>query len=125
MPVVRKRLAAGLLSGLLLLAGCGDLEPAASAKGIARNDLVSQMVTQLSASASLTFTAAFHLAGGGNAGMTQAQRPARTAFDYPTGRLVITDKAVTSLASSRTVVSRAWRLRERPRMRSRTVWLSR
>jgi hypothetical protein len=95
-PAARSRAAAGLLTGLLLLTGCGDLEEAAAAKGIASNNLVSQMVTQLSASNTLTYTAGYHLAGGGDATVTQAQNPPRTSLEYPAGRLLVTDKAVTA-----------------------------
>ncbi|MFG1609864.1 hypothetical protein [Actinoplanes sp. NPDC049265] len=82
------------LAGLLLLAGCGDL-PAASAQGIAGNDLVAEMVTQLDASATLTYTAGYHLAGGATATVTQAQKPLRQGYDYPGGRLVQTTASVT------------------------------
>jgi len=95
-PAARSRAAAGLLTGLLPLTGRGDLEEAASAKGIASNNLVSQMVAQLSASSTLTYTAAYHLAGGGDATVTQAQNPPRTSFEYPTGRLLVTDEAITA-----------------------------
>ena len=96
MPAARSRTAAGLLTGLLLLSGCGDFEEAAAAKGIASNNLVSQMVAQLSASNTLTYTAGYHLAGGGDATVIQAQNPPRTALEYPAGRLLVTDKAVTA-----------------------------
>ncbi|MEV6487948.1 hypothetical protein AB0M20_04785 [Actinoplanes sp. NPDC051633] len=105
MPATRSRAAAGLLTGLLLLAGCGDLEEAASAKGIASNNLVSQMVTQLSASNTLTYTAAYHLAGGGDATVTQAQNPPRTSFEYPSGRLLLTDKATTACSAGACTVT--------------------
>ena len=82
------------LTGLLLLSGCGDLD-AASAQGIAGNDLVAEMVTQLNTSAALTYTAAYHLAGGVTATLTQAQKPLRQGYDYPGGRLVVTEDAVT------------------------------
>lgn len=82
------------LTGLLLLSACGDLD-AASAQGIAGNDLVTEMVAQLNASAKLTYTAAYRLSGGATATVTQAQKPLRQGYDYPGGRLVITEDAVT------------------------------
>ena len=101
MPAVRSRSAAGLLTGLLVLAGCGDLEDAAAAKGIASNNLASQMVMQLAASSSLTYTASYRLAGGGDATLTQDRKPVRTAFAYPGGRLLITDKSVTACRNAK------------------------
>ncbi|MEV6637586.1 hypothetical protein AB0M54_43335 [Actinoplanes sp. NPDC051470] len=93
MPAIRRALPA-LLAGWLLLTGCGDL-PAASAQGLAGNDLVGAMVTQLTASAGLTYTAGYHLAGGTTATFTQAQKPLRQGYDYPGGRLVVSSSEVT------------------------------
>jgi hypothetical protein len=91
----RATLLPGLVAVTLLLGGCGDLDAAASAQGIARNDLVSELATQLSGSATATYTAGYHLAGGGRATVVQAQNPSRTSFDYPGGRLLVSDHAVT------------------------------
>ena len=62
----------------------------ASAAGISGDDLVSETVAQLSRAAGLTYTAKYHLTDGDTATVTQAQRPGRTAYDYPGGRLIET-----------------------------------
>lgn len=94
MLATRRRAILGLLCVFGLVTGCGDLD-AASAQGIARNDLVSEMAGRLSASGSLSYTAGYHLAGGGKATVAQAQRPLRIGYEYPGGRLVVTGTAVT------------------------------
>jgi hypothetical protein len=76
-------------SVLLGLAGCTDLDEA-SAASITRDDLVSEMASQLTGAAELTYTATYQLAGGGTARITQAQAPARTAYSYPGGYVIIT-----------------------------------
>lgn len=84
----RLRLALSLVA-VVALTGCTDLDPA-SAAGINHDDLVSATAAQLSRAAGLTYTAHYHLAGGGTAAITQTQNPARTAYDYPGGRIVKT-----------------------------------
>jgi hypothetical protein len=95
MSAARRTAALGLAAGLLLLGGCGDFDQAASAQGIARNDLVSEMATQLSGSATGTYSAGYQLPGGGRASVVQAQNPPRTSFAYPGGRLVVGDDVIT------------------------------
>jgi hypothetical protein len=79
----------GLASVAVLLgtAGCAGLEQA-SAAGLSRDDLVSELATQLARVTGLTYTATYQLAGGETATVTQAQKPTRTAYVYPGGRLL-------------------------------------
>jgi hypothetical protein len=90
----RAGLLAGLLAGVTLLgvAGCGDLDEASAAGGT-RDDLVSAMAAQLSGGSALSYTATYQVTGGGTATVTRAQRPARTAYVYPGGRLLVTGTA--------------------------------
>ncbi len=97
----RRRVVPGLAAAALLLAGCGSLGQAASAQGIARGDLVSELAAQLTGSATLTYTAGYQLPGGGTATVAQAQRPARTAYAYPGGRVLVTGQAVTACRGAR------------------------
>jgi hypothetical protein len=98
-------LAAGLLA-LAALAGCGDLEQAAAA-GSARDDLAGDLATQLGGSASLTYTATYQLAGGATATISQAQKPARLAYAYPGGRLIVLADTVTRCQGSTCTVTTA------------------
>ena len=95
MSAARRTAALGLAAGVLLLGGCGDFEQAAAAQGIARNDLVTELATQLSGSATRTYAAGYRLPGGGRAEVVQAQDPPRTSFAYPGGRLLVRDDTVT------------------------------
>ncbi|MEU4245253.1 hypothetical protein [Actinoplanes sp. NPDC026619] len=89
MPMRLRLTAVGLATAVALLgsAGCAGLEQA-SAAGISRDDMVSEMATQLARVTGLTYTATYQLAGGDTATVTQAQKPTRTAYVYPGGRLV-------------------------------------
>jgi hypothetical protein len=80
---------AGLATSAILLgsAGCTGLDQA-SAAGISRDDLVSELTAQLARVTGLTYTATYQLAGGDTATVTQAQKPTRTAYVYPGGRLI-------------------------------------
>jgi hypothetical protein len=91
----RSRPALGLAAVVLLLGGCGDFDDAASAQGIARNDLVSELAAQLTASETLTYIAGYRLAGGATAKVAQDRDPAREAYDYPGGRVLVSADAVT------------------------------
>ncbi len=97
----RRRLLPGLAAAVLLLGGCGDLDEAASAQGIAQGDLVSELAAQLAASATLSYTAGYQLAGGGTATVAQAQDPPRSAYAYPGGRVLVTEQAVTECRGTR------------------------
>jgi hypothetical protein len=91
-----------LVASLLVLvttAGCGDLEQAAAAGG-AHDDLAGDLATQLGGSASLTYAATYQLAGGETATITQAQKPTRSAYAYPGGKVTLTPDATTVCAQA-------------------------
>jgi hypothetical protein len=91
-PARRRRALPSLavVSVLLLSAtGCTGLDEA-SAAGISHDDLVSELSVQLARVTGLTYTATYQLVGGGQAKVTQAQKPTRTAYVYPGGRLLET-----------------------------------
>lgn len=96
MPTVQRLALAGLLAGAVLLgtAGCGDLDEA-SAAGVTQDDLVAAMAAQLAGGSALSYTATYQVTGGGTATVTRAQRPARTAYVYPGGRLIVTATTTT------------------------------
>jgi hypothetical protein len=79
---------------LVALAGCGDLEQAA-ASGSTRDDLAGDLAAQLGGSGALTYSATYQLAGGGTAAISQAQDPARSAYVYPGGKVIVTADATT------------------------------
>jgi hypothetical protein len=94
-PTAPRRTLAGLLAGvaaLLGLAGCGRLDEA-SAADITRDDPVSALAAQLAGGSALSYTATYQVTGGDTATITRAQRPARTAYVYPGGRLIVTTTA--------------------------------
>ena len=95
MFATRSRSALGLAAVALLLGGCGDFDDPASAQGLARNDLVSELASQLTASETLTYMAGYRLAGGATAKVAQDQNPSREAYDYPGGRVLVSADAVT------------------------------
>ncbi|MEV4344395.1 hypothetical protein AB0J83_07955 [Actinoplanes sp. NPDC049596] len=96
MPSVPRLTAAvGLIAAGAVLLGttaCTGLDEA-SAAGPTRDDLISDTAAQLAAGGALTYTATYHLAGGDTATITQAQKPARSAYVYPGGRLIVTPTA--------------------------------
>lgn len=65
----------------------------ASAAGTARDDVVSALTDQLTAGSALSYTATYQLAGGDIATVVRAQSPARTAYDFPGGMLIVTPTA--------------------------------
>jgi hypothetical protein len=94
-PTAPRRTLAGFLAGvaaLLGLAGCGRLDEA-SAADLTRDDLVSALAAQLAGGSALSYTATYQVTGGDTATITRAQRPARTAYVYPGGRLIVTTTA--------------------------------
>ncbi|WP_203782248.1 hypothetical protein [Paractinoplanes rishiriensis] len=93
MPFRARLISVGLpaVAAAVLLSGCTGLDEA-SAAGIARNDLISETAAQLSRVTDLTYTAKYQLTDGESATVTQAQRPTRTAYDFPGGRLIRTAK---------------------------------
>jgi hypothetical protein len=86
---------AGLLAAAALLAACGDFDNPAAAQGVSRNDLIAALAAQLGGSESLTYTATYQLVGGATGSIAHAPDPARTAYRYPGGVLVITTAAIT------------------------------
>lgn len=94
MPTARRVLLAAALAAALLTTGCGGIDEA-SAQGLARNDLVSELAAQLSGSAALTYTADYQLARGRTATVVQAQNPPRTAYRYAGGQVLVTTDGVT------------------------------
>jgi hypothetical protein len=91
----RARVALGLLAVTLPLAGCAGFDDPAAAQGVTRTDLVAELAGQLAASASLTYTATYQLAGGGTGSIARAQDPARSAYRYSGGVVLITTAATT------------------------------
>jgi hypothetical protein len=103
-PAVRLLLTGLAASATLLVVGaCGGID-SASAASIARGDLVSELATQLSASATLSYTATYQLAGGTEARITQVQKPTRVAYSYPGGRLIRTPDATTRCLGTETAL---------------------
>jgi len=80
---------AAAAAALLGATGCSGLDEA-SAASITRDDLISELATQLAAVSGLTYTATYQLAGGETATITQAQKPTRTAYVFPGGRVITT-----------------------------------
>jgi outer membrane lipoprotein-sorting protein len=74
---------------MLVAAACGGVD-SASAASITHDDLVSELVAQLAGVSTLSYTATYQLAGGDEAQITQAQKPARVAYAFPGGRLIRT-----------------------------------
>lgn len=101
MPGARRSALPGLAAAVLLLAGCGDIDDAASAQGIAQGDLVSELAGQLTRSTTLTYAADYRLGGGGTARVSQEQEPPRSAYAYPGGRVLVTEQAVTECRGTR------------------------
>jgi hypothetical protein len=99
-PFLRRRLAAVVLVLCAATAGCSDLDD--PGQGLTRNDLVADLATQMSAAADLTYEASYQLAGGEKATVAQAQKPARTAYVYPGGMLMVTADATTQCRTART-----------------------
>ena len=93
MPLLSRLSGAGLALALLAgAAGCNGLDEA-SAAGLTRDDLITEMADQLAAGSALSYTATYQLTGGDTATVTRAQRPARAAYVYPGGRLIVTPTA--------------------------------
>jgi hypothetical protein len=92
---IRVRIVAGLLTAAVPLAGCAEFDNPAAAQGLTRSDLVAQIAGQLGGSASSTYAATYQLAGGRTATIAQAQNPARSAYRYPGGQMLVTPAATT------------------------------
>jgi hypothetical protein len=89
-PVTRSNALIGVLSaGMLLITGCADFDNPAAAHGVTRNDLVAELAAQLAASSSHTYAATYQLPGGETGTIVQAQDPVRSAYTYPSGKLLL------------------------------------
>lgn len=95
MPTIRARIATGLLAVALPLAGCSDLGNPAAAHGVTRNDLLADMAAQVTSASARTYTATYQLAGGQTGTIAHTADPARTAYRYPTGEVLLTTAATT------------------------------
>jgi hypothetical protein len=98
-PLLRRRIATALLAPCTALAlcaaaaGCSELDE--PGPGLTRNDLVADLAAQMSGAADLTYEAGYRLSGGAEATIAQAQKPARSAYIYPGGRVTVTADATT------------------------------
>nr|WP_296068069.1 hypothetical protein [uncultured Actinoplanes sp.] len=104
MPSVVRLTLAGLCAAGTMLgaAACTDVDQA-NAASITRDDLVSAMAGQLTAGSGISYTATYQLVGGGTATVTRGQRPSRTAYVYPGGRLIVTPASVTRCTGDATL----------------------
>ena len=93
MPLTRRRIAAAVLMLCTATAGCSDLDE--PSQGLTRNDLVADLAAQMSSAADLTYEASYQLSGGDTATIAQAQKPARSVYVYPGGRVTVTADATT------------------------------
>ncbi|HET8680430.1 MAG TPA: hypothetical protein VFM54_00935 [Micromonosporaceae bacterium] len=82
------------VAGVVAVAGsgCGSLDKVQHPAG--HTDLVNDLAVRLRHGAHLTYTAEYQLPGGTAAQVAQAQRPARSAYVYPGGRLTMTPELV-------------------------------
>ncbi|BCJ52209.1 hypothetical protein Asp14428_36840 [Actinoplanes sp. NBRC 14428] len=94
LPTPRPRLAAAALILLAATAGCSDPVDGSGA-GLSRNDLVADLAAQLAGATDLTYEATYQLTGGATATIAQAQKPARRAYVYPGGQVLVTNDATT------------------------------
>lgn len=98
-PSSRLRLTAAALLVLAATAGCSDLDESA-AQGVSRTDLVADLAAQLSGADGLTYQATYQLPGGRTAMIAQAQKPVRSAYVYPGGKVMVTADATTECRTS-------------------------
>jgi hypothetical protein len=93
-PSVVRLTIASLVAGALIVgaAGCTNIDEA-NAASFTRGDLASAMAAQLTVGAGISYTAKYQLVGGGTATISRGQRPARTAYVYPGGRLIVSPDA--------------------------------
>lgn len=93
-----RRVSAGtILTATLLImvtTSCTDLDQA-SAAGSTRQDLAAEMATQLAGTSALTYTATYRLPGGATACAARRTDPLRTAYVYPSGRMITTSSTIT------------------------------
>ncbi len=102
---VRRAIVAALASfGLLGTAGCGTIDDAQQV--VNRADLVNDLANRLDSGGELTFLAKYQLASGKTATIAQAQRPKRSAYEFPGGKTVFSNMSTAvceTAASGRTV----------------------
>ena len=92
MPTVTRLTIAGLAAACVALlgtSGCGDIDEA-SASPLSRDDLITETANQLAAGSNLTYSAKYQVAGGESATVNRAQKPLRSSYAYPGGRLIVT-----------------------------------
>ncbi|MBU2668801.1 hypothetical protein KOI35_35350 [Actinoplanes bogorensis] len=109
MLTVTRLTTAGLAAAcvaLLGLSGCGDIDEA-SASPLSRDDLITETADQLAAGANLTYSAKYQVAGGETATVNRAQRPLRSSYVYPGGRLIVTTTVTVKCTGSTVCDSRA------------------
>lgn len=79
----------GLLAGLAT--GCGTIDDTRQVLNHA--DLVNDLASRLDNASELTYLAKYQLASGATATITQAQSPRRSAYAYPSGKVVLDNKS--------------------------------
>ncbi|GAA4597672.1 hypothetical protein BJY16_002437 [Actinoplanes octamycinicus] len=104
--MARRRFTQGLLAAGALLAGtaCTGIDQA-DAAGVGPADAVAVIAGQLAESAGATYTATYRLGDGGTATVARAQDPARTAYRWPAGRLIVTPADTTRCAARTCVIT--------------------
>lgn len=84
---------AGLLAGATLATGCQTLDEAQRVAD--QRDLAGDLATRMERADDLNYTAEYQLAGGASATIARAREPARVAYTYPTGKLIMTPDTAT------------------------------
>jgi hypothetical protein len=97
-PVRATVLAALAALGVLAAAGCGAIDE--TRQVLDRADLVDELASRLDRASELTYTAQYQLPGGETATIAQAQRPVRSAYSYPGGKVVISDTATAECSAA-------------------------
>ncbi|PZF93739.1 hypothetical protein [Micromonospora deserti] len=77
----------------LTVTGCQTLDDAGRAIG--RADLVNDLAARMDRALTETWSAQYQLSGGRTATIAQTQRPLRSAYTWPDGKIVVTQEAVT------------------------------
>ena len=78
---------------LLTVTGCQALEDAGRAMG--RADVVNDLAARMDRALELTYSAEYQLPGGRTASIAQSQDPARSAYEWPGGKVTVTAEATT------------------------------
>lgn len=97
---LRAAVVAGVVVALTgATAGCGAV---AGPQGVSsRTQLVNDLADRLSNVNSLTYTAVYHLPGGASGTIAQAQQPARAAYTYPGGKVVLSPQYTADCTTTR------------------------